>query len=312
MEDPFLVAPGLRRLTVNLDNDDVALFEGLWPVPEGVALHAYLLQGAKRVIIDPWDAGGYGPEEIAADLEDLGLGWKDIAAVAFTKAPAPDLTARIRAFQPALEDWGIPAAGARHDLGNGVFLEARNGFWVAEPSGTLLSGDVLSGLGWVEDEKWTEDLGDHEGRYFEDEALRWFASRPQVPAALPAGVKTVAPAHGCLWKSPEKALERARRFETWARDGLNEVTVVWPADDAGADALVGGALDLGAGLNLFRIPGDEATALAAGARRASLVVVAEGLDETFLRGLSKDVWRPSVSTPADQLRQELVRRWTEE
>lgn len=312
MEDPFLVAPGLRRLTVNLDSDDVALYEGLWPVPEGIALHCYLVQGERIVLVDPWDAGGYGPEEVAADLEDLGLAWNNVVAVAFTKAPAPDLLARLRSFQPTLEDWGVPTPGALHDLGAGVRLEEQGGFWLAQPSGTLLSGDVFSGLGWVEDEKWTEDLGEHEARYFEDEALRWFSARPQVPTTLPTGTRIVAPAHGCLWKTPEKALDRARRFEAWATDGLDEVTVVWPAEDAGADALVGGALDVGAGLNLLRVPGDDPTALAAGARRASLVVVAEGLDDGFLKGLTKDLWRPSVSTPAEQLRQELVRRWSQE
>lgn len=309
MDDSLTVAPGIRRLTVNLDNDDVPLFEGLWAVPEGVALHSYLIQGDRVVLVDPWDDGGYGPEELEADLEALGLDWKAVTAVAFTKAPAGDLTTRLKGFHPGLQVWGVPTPGASHDLGQGLFLEERGGFWVAMPSGVALTGDAFAGLGWVEDELWTEDLGENEARYFEDEALRWFVGRPLVPT-LPPGTTAVAPAHGCLWKHPEGARERARKFEAWATDGgVDEVTVVWPVGVEGVDALVGGALDADAGLNVFRMPGDDPLALMAAARRSGMVVVAEGLDTSFLQGLEKEVWRPSVATDPADLRQGLADRW---
>lgn len=309
-ESAPLIAPGIRRLTVNLDSDDLDLFEGLWPVPQGIALHCYLVQGSRTVLIDPWDAGGYGAEELAVDLEALGLSWKDVDAVAFTKAPTGDLAERLQNHRPGLEVWGTPEGSARHDLGAGMALEARGGFWVHTPSGATFTGDHFAGLGWVEEEVWTEDLGEHEARYFEDEALRWYAARPLPVPELPSGAP-VAPAHGCLWRSASGALARAQRFADWAEDGLDEVTVVWPAGpsaDAGADALVGGALDVGVGLNLYRVPGDDATALAAGARRAALVVVAAGLADGFLQGLDKAVWRPTDLAP-DELRRGVVERW---
>lgn len=308
MDTSLLVAPGVRRLTVNLDQDDVTLFEDLWPVPEGVALHAYLVQGDRTVVIDPWDAGGYGPEEVEADLADLGLTWKSITAVAFTKPPTADLMARLQTFHPGVEFWGGPTPGTRHDLGGGMILEQSGGFWSV--SGLLFTGDAFAGLGWVEDELWTEDLNEGEARYFEDEALRWFVGRPLVPSELPVGT-SIAPAHGCLWKSSIQALERARMFASWATDGgVDEVTVVWPVgDDGGADALVGGALDADAGLNLFRMPGDDTMALKAAARRCGLVVLAEGLDDEFLSGLEKPLWRPAPSLSPDDLRAGLVERW---
>jgi len=313
MDESLNLASGIRRLTVNLDDQDVKLFEGTWPVPHGVALHAYLVQGETFVIVDPWDAGGYGPEEVEADLLALGLGWKDIAAVVFTKPASNERVAQLLQARPGLEIWPLEA-GARHELGEGVTLEEKDGFWFSSPSGVAFTGDAFAGLGWVEDELWTEDLGEHEARYFEDEALRWFSSRPLVPR-LPPEARVVGPAHGCLWKSPEGALARARKFDDWGRgQALDEVTVVWPAGadhEASVDALVGGVLDTGAGLNLFRVPGDDVTALAAGARRASLVVLAEGLDPGFLSGLEKDLWRPPVSTPASELRSELVERYLE-
>jgi len=314
MDQPPTVAAGFRRLTVNLDEEDVELFENLWPIPHGVALHAWLLQGHRSVIVDPWDAGGYGPDEVEVDLGTLGLSWKDIAAVAFTKAPAGNLVERLRQHNPSLEVWGTPEPGVRHDLGAGVELQERGGFWFVSPVGAALTGDAFAGLGWIEDEVWTEDLGEHQGRHLDDEALRWFASRPLVPE-LPPGTLLVAPAHGCLTRDPGAALARARKFESWAHGpALEEVTVVWPAGpahEAAVDAFVGGVLDVGAGLNLFRVPGDDPTTLAAGARRASLVVVAAGLDVAFLGSLEKEVWRPETSAPAAGLRVELARRYGE-
>ena len=304
MDESLNLTAGIRRMTVNLDDQDVKLFQGTWPVPHGVALHSYLVQGDAWVIVDPWDDGGYGPEEIEIDLESFGLGWKDVSAVAFTTPTSEGFLARLKAARPGLEAWSL-VSGARHELGAGVVMEERGGFWFASPDGVAFTGDAFGGLGWVEDEGWTEDLGEHEARYFEDEALRWFSTRPWAPE-LPEGTRLVAPVHGCPWKSPEAAVARTRKFTQWGQGpALDEVTVVWPAGnehETAVDALVGGVLDTGAGLNLFRVPGDDPTALAAGARRASMVVLAEGLDDVFLVGLEKDLWRPSVSTPAADLR----------
>lgn len=300
MDTPPLVATGIRRLTVNLDSDDVERFEGLWPVPEGVALHAYLVQGTKNLIVDPWDAGGYGPEELAVDLAELGLTWKEVTAVAFTKAPAADFVQRLGDYHPGLEVWGEPTPGARHDLGGRV-VETRDGFWVVD--GAVFSGEAFAGLGWIEDEVWAEDLGEDQARYFEDEALRWFGQRPLAPE-LPEGSKVVLPAHGCLSKDPPRFFQRAQTFAAWGQGpGLDEVAVVWPdGAQAGADALVGAALDSGVDLTLFRVPGDDPTALAAAARRSSLVVLAADLDDSFLAGLHKPLWRPRVSAAPVDLR----------
>ncbi len=312
MDALFPVAPGVFRLTVNLDEDDVPLFENVWPVPHGVALHAYLVEGRRRAIVDPWNAGGYGVDEIEADLTTRGLGWKDIDAVAFTKTPDPAFADELRAARPGLEVWGLPSPGARHDLG-GAVLEERGGFWVAASPGVALTGDVFAGLGWIEDEEaWAEKRSADAVRHLDDEALRWFCGRPLV-SALPDGVTIVAPAHGCLFSRPETALERARRFDAWATgDGAGELAIVWPAGadrDAGLDALVGAALAESAPLSLFRVPGDDVTALAAGARRASLVVLAAGLNDGFLKGLTKDVWRPDPAAGLAALRAGLSDRW---
>lgn len=310
MDELFPVAHGVWRLTVNLDDDDVALFEGLWPVPQGVALHAYLIEGRRRVLVDPWNAGGFGVEELESDLASRGLGWQDIDAVAFTKEPNSVLVDALRSVRSDIAIWGTPSPQARHDLGGATLVEA-DGFWVAEPAKVVFTGDALAGLGWVEESAWFEELGADAARHAEDESLRWFAGRPLVPVVLPSGARIVAPAHGWLSRDPSAALARARKFAGWAEgDALGEITVVWPAGpdfDAGFDDLIGAALSEGAGLHLFRWPGDDVTAAAAAARRSSLVVVGSGVDEAFLSGLKKDVWRPDVASL--DLRGGLVDHW---
>jgi len=312
METAPHVAPGIRRLTVNLDDTDLDLFEEIWPIPQGIALHSWLVQGKKSILIDPWDAGGYGPEELAVDLAELGLSWNAIDAVAFTRTPDHGTVARLLAARPGLEILGAPG-GAVYDLGNGLRLEPRGPFWFLPGVGAVFTGRQFAGLGWIEEEIFAEDLKEDEVRFFDGEALRWYAGRPEAVGVLPEGVRLVLPAHGCAGRDPQAFVARAQRFEAWGTgEALDEVTVVWPdGAGTGVDALVGGALELGAGLNLFRVPGDDPTALAAGARRASLVVVAEGLDDGFLRGLNKDVWRPKATLSEAELRAGLVRRWTE-
>lgn len=311
MDSPASLFPHVRRLTVNLNQEDVELFEGLWPVPEGVALHSYLIEGDRRVLVDPWNDGGYGREELAVDLAELGMGWADIHAVAFTQPVAPSVVEEWRSLRPGFEVWQGPTAGTRHDLGRGVFLLEHAGSWLIEPYGALLSGDRFSGLGWIEDEVWAEDLSEDASRYYRDEALRWFSQRPWTPGPFDASVKAILPAHGCATRQPDKFWERIAQFVAWGTgEGLDEVTVVWPdGADQGILALVGGALDCGAGLNLFRVPGDDPTAIAAAARRASLVVVAADLKDDFLAGLRKDVWRPRASQSPEELRTGLVAHW---
>lgn len=305
MDGPIMLVPGLWRLTVNVDTEDVGLFHGLWPVPDGVALHSYLLAGSSgAVVIDPWSQGGYGLEELEADLLPLGRDLDSLSAWAFTgagTAPAGRVS------------WGRPVPGAVHDLGGGVSLTEAGGFWVARPSGVLFSGESLAGLGWIEDEVWAEDLGEGPARYFDDEALRWFASRPLVPGALPEGVSSVAPAHGLAWRHAETAWARARRWQGWfSGPGVDEVALLWPAGgayDGGVEALTEAVLAEGAGVQVLRVPGDDQASIAAALLRSSLIVAAAELDPGLWAGFRKDLWRPAAQTSpqnlAEGLRQHL-------
>lgn len=306
----MILAPGLRRMTVNLDSGDVGLYQGKWSVPEGVAVHSYLVEGERAVLIDPWFDGGYGAEELAQDLASAGLTWKNISAVAFTEAPPNEALADLKTWASHVENWGLPVSGAKHPLGNGAALTVHDGLWMAEPSRVVFTGRLLAGLGWMEDEVWGEDLDENSARWFEAEAQRWFALHPHVPAGWPLGGQA-APRHGLAWKDGLRAVERARVWSSWAAGAaLPSLCLVWNSEDSERlDALVGGALDAGADLEVFTDSAEELAALAAAARRSSLIVAQPGLSGEAWKNLHKRVWRPAAELDAASLRAELVRQW---
>ena len=44
------ISDGIYHLGANIKNGD--LFEGLWPIPDGVSLNSYLVRGEKTALID--------------------------------------------------------------------------------------------------------------------------------------------------------------------------------------------------------------------------------------------------------------------
>ncbi|RKX72246.1 MAG: FprA family A-type flavoprotein, partial [Spirochaetes bacterium] len=64
------VIDGIYRLSANMEE---ILFEGLWPVPNGVAMNSYIVKGEKTAIVDGvcgWDGV---PETLFAQLEKINV-----------------------------------------------------------------------------------------------------------------------------------------------------------------------------------------------------------------------------------------------
>jgi len=55
------ITDGIYRLGVNLDGD--LLFEGMWPIPDGVSINSYLVRGEKTALIDLVEDIGDKPAE---------------------------------------------------------------------------------------------------------------------------------------------------------------------------------------------------------------------------------------------------------
>ncbi|MBV5307611.1 MAG: FprA family A-type flavoprotein, partial [Desulfobulbaceae bacterium] len=44
------ITEGIYRLGINLESDQ--LFEGMWPMPNGISINSYVIRGDKTAIID--------------------------------------------------------------------------------------------------------------------------------------------------------------------------------------------------------------------------------------------------------------------
>ncbi len=67
---------GIYRLGANVKNGD--LFEGLWPIPDGVSLNSYIVQGEKTALIDlvkDWDNA---PSKLEDQLKSININIENI------------------------------------------------------------------------------------------------------------------------------------------------------------------------------------------------------------------------------------------
>ncbi len=63
------IADGIFHLGSNINNGD--LFEGMWPIPDGVSLNSYIVKGEKTAIIDLVDDWDNAPEDLLKQLKSI-------------------------------------------------------------------------------------------------------------------------------------------------------------------------------------------------------------------------------------------------
>ena len=69
------VAPGIFRLSTDIRD---VLFEGIWPIPNGVSLSSYIVKGDKVAIVDGFCGWDGVPETLLAQLAELDIRVEDI------------------------------------------------------------------------------------------------------------------------------------------------------------------------------------------------------------------------------------------
>lgn len=96
MRKPDELAKGVYRVSADIETVD--LFEGMWPIPHGVMLNAYVLKGErKNVLVDlvkDWDGACDAVEE---QMRELGLAVKDIDVLVVNHME-PDHTGSLASF----------------------------------------------------------------------------------------------------------------------------------------------------------------------------------------------------------------------
>ena len=231
------VAEGIHRLSANVKN---ILFEGMWPVPNGVAMNSYIVQGEKLAIIDGvcgWDGV---PETLLAQFEQLNLDVNDLDYVIINHME-PDHSGWLDAFRKVRKDFTIYTSerakplleafyritdniklvksGDTLDLGAGrvlAFEEIPNVHWPETmatfdtKSGTLFPCDAFGSFGAVSDEAPYDDtLQEEQIEFFEREMERYYsnivtafsvATQKAVQKVKGLDVKIIAPGHGIVWR----------------------------------------------------------------------------------------------------------------
>ena len=145
------IADGVFRIAANVGSKD--LFEGIWPIPDGVSINSYLVKGDKTVLIDlvkDWDDA---LEQVNQQLSDAGTSIGNIDYLVLNhmepdhtgwlsemKTQNPELkiycskksVPLIKAFYKIEENVFPVGSGDSLDLGNGktlVFEDAPNVHW---------------------------------------------------------------------------------------------------------------------------------------------------------------------------------------
>jgi anaerobic nitric oxide reductase flavorubredoxin len=235
------------------------LFEGIWPIPDGVSLNSYLVKGDKIALIDLVRDWGGAPAALESGLSQAGVKLADVDYLVLNHLE-PDHTgwlAEYKRLNPKVKilatakgvklvesfykvKEGVEAVkdGDELDLGGGMvlkFFETPNVHWpetmmTFEPSsGTLFSCDGFGSFGMLGDRVFDDEFTGQEHKRFESESLRYYAN---IVASFGAfvlraveklgglGIKVVAPSHGIVWRAePGKIIGRYVKYASYLEGG---------------------------------------------------------------------------------------------
>jgi flavorubredoxin len=205
-----LIAEGVFCLHADIQTVD--LFEGIWPIPDGVSLNSYVVKGEKTALIDLVRDWTGAPRQLADCLHSIGLDFSRIDYLILNHLE-PDHTGWLREFReqnPGAEilatakginlvktfykvETGLRAVkdGDSLDLGGKVlsFFETPNVHWPETmftweaSSGTLFSCDAFGSFGALGifdtapgGRVFDDEFNEKEHAFFEAEGLRYFAN----------------------------------------------------------------------------------------------------------------------------------------
>lgn len=258
------IAEGTYQLKVNVEG---ILFEGLWEMPNGVSLNSYIIKGEKTALIDGvcgWDGV---PESLIEMLNKMDIapesieyliinhtepdhsGWiEDLKKVnssfkVICSKKAKDLLA---AFYDHTEDVICVEEIESLDLGNGhvlSFTSTPNVHWpdtmvtMDEKTGVLFTCDMYGSFGITEGQVFDDELSEEEHIEYEKETIRYYSNimgafSAQVDKAVKKcrelSANMIAPAHGLVWKTPERVLDKYEEY-AGCQKGLarDEITLIW-------------------------------------------------------------------------------------
>ena len=242
---------------VHADIKTAELFEGIWPIPHGVSLNAYVVRSEKTALIDLFRDWSGAAAQIEEALASIGVNFSglDYLILNHLEPDHTDWLRKFRAKNPKAEiistqkgldlvksfykiDTGVRAVkdGDSLDLGNGKvlsFFETPNIHWPETMvtwdagSGTLFSCDAFGSFGALGDKVFDDQCDEKEHAFFEGESLRYYANivssfstfvERAIGKLAGLDIKCVAPSHGLVWrKEPRKIIDRYAKYAAWAK-----------------------------------------------------------------------------------------------
>src|SRR6056297_1474733 len=244
------ITEGIYCLPVNLES--YKLFEGMWPMPNGISINSYIVQGEKTALIDLLEDVGTKPADFDAEMASIGISAKDIDYLILNHME-PDHTSWLPVFHARNPDMKIILTskakqllkdfcgiennvevikdGDSLDLGKGkvlTFYETPNIHWpetmmtYESSSGTLFSCDAFGPYGTLNDVYFDDQLSTSQHDFFINEALRYYANivssfstfvSKGIPRLSTLDIKVIAPSHGIIWReNPEAIIDSYSRF----------------------------------------------------------------------------------------------------
>ncbi|MDR1802211.1 MAG: FprA family A-type flavoprotein [Treponema sp.] len=242
---------------VHADIKTTELFEGIWPIPHGVSLNAYIVKGEKTALIDLFRDWSGAAGQVEGALASIGVEFTgvDYLILNHLEPDHTDWLKDFRAKNPKAEiistkkgldlvksfygiDTGVRAVkdGDSLDLGGGkvlTFFETPNVHWPETmvtwdaASGTLFSCDAFGSYGALGDKVFDDQCDEKEHAFFEGECLRYYANivssfstfvERAIAKLVGLDIKCVAPSHGLVWrKKPREIIDRYAKYASWAR-----------------------------------------------------------------------------------------------
>lgn len=250
MKKAVKISDGIYRLGANIENGD--LFEGMWPIPDGVSLNCYIVKGAKTALIDLVGDWAQAPSDIKAQLESISVKPSDIDFLVLNhiepdhtswledflkEAPQTELIANkkgaalVESFYGITENVRVIDSGDTISLGEDkelIFHNIPNVHWpetmitFEKESGILFSCDAFGSYGSIKDSVFDDEISEKDHNFFDVESLRYYANIVSsfskfvlraIEKLSTFDIKVIAPSHGIIWReNPGEIIERYKKF----------------------------------------------------------------------------------------------------
>jgi flavorubredoxin len=240
----------------NVHSED--LFEGIWPIPNGIALNAYVVKGEEIALVELVREWGGAAMTLIENLNTLDISVEDIDYIVLNhlepdhtgfsylvKSLAPNAemvttekgAALLEGFYGIDDNISIVKSGDSLELGKNKefkFIEIPFVHWPETMatyevnSRILFPGDAFGAFGVHRGGIFDDETPDVHKNYWEQEMLRYYSNiisafSTNVLKAIDSlssfEIKVVAPSHGLVWRGkPEVVIKKYERYANYNKD----------------------------------------------------------------------------------------------